>query len=301
MLIKQIMVVDKMNLEIDQFEIEKMAHIKRISKEDLAKMIDHTNLKPYATSRDIEKLCNEAKQYGFGAICISPTWVSYAKKLLSGTDIKIATVIGFPLGSTSTKAKVEETKKAVEDGADELDMVINIGALKEGNLDLVKRDIQKVVEASNGKVVKVIIETGYLTYEEKITSCKLAKEAGADFVKTATGFGPMGATAVDVWIMRKTVGEDMGVKAAGGVSSYEAAIRVIAAGANRIGTSSGVKIMKTYEEAQKNNFEFKYEIPCNICPASKISQKTPQDVREYYEKKCRACRYYKYKELLERC
>ena len=287
-----------MILEIDQFEIEKAAHSIRISKEDLAKMIDHTNLKPYATRKDIKKLCSEAKQYNFGAICISPAWIRYTKKLLKGTEVKIATVIGFPLGFTSTKAKVEETKKTIEDGADELDMVINIGALKEGNYDLVKKDIREVVNASNGKVVKVIIETGYLTYEEKITACKLAKDAKAGFVKTATGFGPMGATPVDVWIMKKTVGKNMGVKAAGGVSSYEAAIRVIAAGANRIGTSSGVKIMKTYDEVERNNFEFKYEIPCNVCPASKISQKTPQDIKDYYEEKCRECKYFKYKTLL---
>ncbi|WP_457752977.1 deoxyribose-phosphate aldolase [Thermococcus sp.] len=213
---------------------------------DIAKYIDHTNLKPYATKEDIIRLCEEAKKYGFYAVCVNPYRVKLAKETLKGTDIKVASVIGFPLGATPTEVKVFEAKKALEDGADELDMVINIGALKDGDYDYVRRDIEEVVKVAHekGAIVKVIIETCYLTDEEKEIACKLAMEAGADFVKTSTGFGTGGATVEDVKLMRRVVGDKLGVKAAGGIRTYEQALEMIKAGANRIGTSSGVKIVE---------------------------------------------------------
>jgi len=213
---------------------------------DIAKYIDHTNLKPYATKGDIIKLCGEAKKYGFYAVCVNPYRVKLAKEQLKGTDVKVASVIGFPLGATPTEVKVFEAKKALEDGADELDMVINIGALKDKDYNYVKRDIEEVVKVAHekGAIVKVIIETCYLTNEEKETACKLAMEAGADFVKTSTGFGTGGATVEDIKLMRKVVRDKLGVKAAGGIRTYEQALEMIKAGADRIGTSSGVKIVE---------------------------------------------------------
>jgi len=213
---------------------------------NIAKYIDHTNLKSYATKEDIIKLCEEAKKYGFYAVCVNPYRVKLAKEHLKGTDIKVASVIGFPLGATPTEVKVFEAKKALENGADELDMVINIGALKDKNYEYVKKDIEDVTKVAHekGAIVKVIIETCYLSEEEKEIACKLAMEAGADFVKTSTGFGTGGATIEDVKLMRKVVGDKLGVKAAGRIRTYEEALAMINAGANRIGTSSGVKIIE---------------------------------------------------------
>ncbi len=224
-------------------------HIKLLvveMKGDIARYIDHTNLRAYATEDDIIRLCDEAKEYGFYAVCVNPYRVRLAKERLEGTDVKVASVIGFPLGATPTDVKVFEAKKALEDGADELDMVINIGALKDGDYEYVRKDIEEVVKVARekGAIVKVIIETCYLTDEEKVKACELAKEAGAHFVKTSTGFGTGGATVEDVRLMRKVVGPEMGVKAAGGIRTYEQAVAMIEAGATRIGTSSGVKIVE---------------------------------------------------------
>ncbi|WP_456394366.1 deoxyribose-phosphate aldolase [Thermococcus sp.] len=215
-------------------------------KRNIAGYIDHTNLKAYATGEDIIKLCREAMEYGFYAVCVNPYRVKLAKETLKGSGVKVATVIGFPLGATPTEVKVFEARKALEDGADELDMVINIGALKDKDYDYVRNDIAEVVKVAHEKnaKVKVIIETCYLTEEEKVKACELAKEAGADFVKTSTGFGTGGATVEDVRLMRKVVGEEMGVKAAGGIRTYEQALAMIEAGATRLGTSSGVKIVE---------------------------------------------------------
>ncbi|HFI0634031.1 TPA: deoxyribose-phosphate aldolase [Streptococcus suis] len=210
----------------------------------LNKFIDHTVLKPETTKEQVAKVLEEAKEYDFASVCINPTWVSFAAEGLKGTDVKVCTVIGFPLGANTPAVKAFETKDAIENGADEIDMVINIGALKDKNYDLVLEDIKAVVEASGDKLVKVIIETCLLTDEEKVKACELSKEAGADFVKTSTGFSTGGATVEDVALMRKTVGPDMGVKASGGARSYEDAIAFIEAGATRIGASSGVAIMK---------------------------------------------------------
>ncbi|HEM2808786.1 TPA: deoxyribose-phosphate aldolase [Streptococcus suis] len=210
----------------------------------LNKFIDHTVLKPETTKEQVAKVLEEAKEYDFASVCINPTWVSFAAEGLKGTDVKVCTVIGFPLGANTSAVKAFETKDAIENGADEIDMVINIGALKDKNYDLVLEDIKAVVEASGDKLVKVIIETCLLTDEEKVKACELSKEAGADFVKTSTGFSTGGATVEDVALMRKTVGPEMGVKASGGARSYEDAIAFIEAGASRIGASSGVAIMK---------------------------------------------------------
>ena len=206
--------------------------------------IDHTLLKPESRQDQIDKLIREAKTYNFASVCINPTWVSYAAKALEGTDIKVCTVIGFPLGATTSAVKAFETKDAISHGADEVDMVINIGQAKSGHFAFVEEDIRAVVEASGDKLVKVIIETCLLTDKEKIKACQAAVSAGADFVKTSTGFSTAGARLDDVRLMRQTVGPDVGVKAAGGTRSLEDAQAFIEAGATRIGTSAGVTIME---------------------------------------------------------
>jgi deoxyribose-phosphate aldolase len=213
---------------------------------NLAKMIDHTLLKPDATQEQIAQLCFEARKHGFASVCINPTWVELCSKLLEGSSVKVCTVIGFPLGATSPEVKAFETQVALDHGATEIDMVINVGALKARDLELVARDIRGVVTIAHaGKViVKVIIEAILLTDEEKTIACLLAKEAGADFVKTSTGFASGGATVHDVALMRRVVGPEMGVKAAGGVRTYEDAENMIKAGATRIGASAGVKIIQ---------------------------------------------------------
>jgi deoxyribose-phosphate aldolase len=213
---------------------------------NLAKMIDHTLLKPDATQDQIAQLCFEARKYGFASVCINPTWVKLCAQLLAGSPVKVCTVIGFPLGATAPEVKAFETQNAIGNGATEIDMVINIGALKARDLELVARDIRGVVTASHarGALVKVIIEAVLLTDEEKSIACLLSKEAGADFVKTSTGFASGGATAHDVALMRRTVGPEMGIKAAGGVRTYEDAEEMIQAGATRIGASAGVKIIQ---------------------------------------------------------
>ncbi|MGT2926271.1 deoxyribose-phosphate aldolase [Streptococcus cuniculipharyngis] len=208
------------------------------------KYIDHTLLKQDSSREQIDQLLAEAKAYDFASVCVNPTWVAHCAQVLSDSDVKVCTVVGFPLGATLPSVKAFETVQSIEAGADEIDMVINIGALKSGNDDLVEEDIRAVVEASGDKLVKVIIETCLLTEEEKVRACQLAVKAGADFVKTSTGFSTNGATVADVTLMRETVGPDVGVKAAGGARSLEDAQAFIQAGATRIGTSSGVAIMK---------------------------------------------------------
>lgn len=214
-----------------------------MDKKQLAKMIDHTILKPEATKKEIEKLCSEALEYNFASVCVNPTRVKEAYEILKDSDVKVCTVIGFPLGATTTNVKVFETKDAIENGATEVDMVINIGRLKEKDYDFVKEDIKCVVDAAKGKALtKVIIETCLLTDEEKVVACKLAKEAGADFVKTSTGFSTGGALKEDIKLMRETVGQELGVKASGGVRTLEDAEAMIENGATRIGASASIKI-----------------------------------------------------------
>ncbi|WP_034629587.1 deoxyribose-phosphate aldolase [Desulfotruncus alcoholivorax] len=214
----------------------------------MAGLIDHTLLKPVATSEDIIKLCNEAKKFGFAAVCVNPFYVPLAKEQLSDSAVAVCAVVGFPLGAASIKSKAFEASNAVLSGASEIDMVINIGALKERLDDLVLADIAAVVEAvyanNHDGLVKVIIETCFLTEEEKIRACLLAEKGGARFVKTSTGFGTGGATVEDVSLMRKTVGKQVGVKASGGIKTLQQALAMIKAGANRIGASAGVDIIK---------------------------------------------------------
>ena len=207
------------------------------------RMIDHTLLAPDATESQIKKICDEAKEHHFASVCVNPSWVSFCAKELKGTDSKVCTVIGFPLGATSTKSKEEELKQAIVDGAEELDMVINIGWAKDGKFDCIEEEIRTLKKACGSKILKVIIETCLLTDEEKVKACELAKEAGADFVKTSTGFSTGGAKAADVALMRKTVGPDMGVKASGGIHNADEAQAMVDAGASRLGTSATLAII----------------------------------------------------------
>lgn len=224
-----------------------------MDKAQIARMIDHTILKAEATEKEVLNLCKEAIEHNFASVCINPSMVSLAATALEGTDVKVCTVIGFPLGATTTEVKAFETKNVIEKGATEVDMVINIGKLKERNLEYVKNDIKAVVGAAKGKALtKVIIETCLLTDEEKVIACQLSKESGADFVKTSTGFSTGGATAADIKLMRETVGADMGVKASGGVRSREDAIAMIENGATRIGASASIAIC----EGTKSNSNY---------------------------------------------
>ncbi len=218
----------------------------------LAGMIDHTLLKPDATPDQIAQLCYEARQYGFASVCINPAWVELCARLLAGSAVKVCTVIGFPLGSNAPEVKAFEARNAIDHGASEVDMVINIGALKACDLDLVARDIRGVVAEAHprGALVKVILETALLSDDEKVTACQQARLAGADFVKTSTGFSGGGATVHDVALMRRTVGPEMGVKASGGVHTYAEAVSLIQAGATRIGASAGIKIIQGANSAE---------------------------------------------------
>lgn len=213
---------------------------------EVAGIIDHTLLRADATSREIEALCQEAVQYGFASVCVNPAWVSACARVLRGSGVKVCSVVGFPLGATTSDAKQFETRRAIRDGAGEVDMVINVGALKSGDWLLVERDIEAVTGPcrDSGVVSKVIIEAALLTDEEKVTACVLAQVAGADFVKTSTGFGPGGAAAHDVELMRRVVGAAMGVKAAGGVKDLDDLRTMVEAGATRIGASAGVRIVQ---------------------------------------------------------
>lgn len=212
-------------------------------KYELAHWIDHTLLKPEAAQADVEKMCKEAKEHHFASVCINPTWVPLVYKMLRGSDTKVCTVVGFPLGATYPEVKAAETRNAVEKGADEIDMVINIGALKSANYELVERDIRAVVRAAGRRTVKVILETCLLEDDEKVKASAIAQKAGANFVKTSTGFSKGGATVKDVALMRKVVGQRMGVKASGGVRTYDEACKMVEAGATRIGASASVEIV----------------------------------------------------------
>lgn len=212
---------------------------------NINKLIDHTALKPNTNKESILKLIAEAKTYDFASVCVNPCWVALAHQELKNTDVKVCTVIGFPLGANTTEVKVFETKDAIEKGAQEIDMVINIAMLKDKEYDYVENEIHQIVDAAKDKaIVKVIIETCLLTDEEKIKACELSQKAGADFVKTSTGFSTGGATVHDIALMRKTVGAEMGVKASGGVHTHEEALAMVEAGATRIGASAGVKLLK---------------------------------------------------------
>jgi deoxyribose-phosphate aldolase len=212
----------------------------------IAALIDHTLLKPEATAEDIRKLCAEARQFGFASVCVNPYWVPLVAEELSGSEVKVCTVVGFPLGANLTEIKVAETVNAIRGGAREIDMVLNVGELRGGNHDAVAADIRSVVLAARGggAIVKVILETALLNDAQKVLACRIAKDAGAHFVKTSTGFGPGGATAEDVTLMRQTVGPEMGVKASGGIRTLNDLQKMVAAGASRVGASASVKIME---------------------------------------------------------
>jgi deoxyribose-phosphate aldolase len=220
----------------------------QIDKKTLASMIDHTMLKPDATRHAIIQCCNEAIENRFASVCINPCHVELAYSLLKGTDVKVCTVAGFPLGAGTTASKAAEVQKAVESGASEVDMVINIGALKEGSISFVENEIKEVVNASNGALVKAIIETCYLTREEIITACKSVKNSGAAFVKTSTGFGTKGASVEDVKLIRTVVGDKFGVKASGGIRTLAGALAMIEAGANRLGLSASLSVLKEFSD-----------------------------------------------------
>ncbi len=214
-----------------------------MDKTKIAKYIDHTNLKPNAKKEDIQKLCEEAKQYGFASVCIHPFYIPLAKQLLAGTEVKVCTVIGFPLGANSGETKLTETKLAIQEGAQEIDMVINVGALVDGLYEYVRNEIEQIKNMCGNKILKVIIETSYLTNEQKIKVCELCVKANADYVKTSTGFSDKGATIEDVKLMKANIKKEMKVKASAGIRTYEDAVKMIEAGASRIGTSAGVKIV----------------------------------------------------------
>ncbi|MGM0596625.1 MAG: deoxyribose-phosphate aldolase [Myxococcota bacterium] len=218
------------------------------TKHQIAQMIDHTILKATARSSDILKLCEEAEQNNFYSVCVNPFYASLAAEKLQNSKVKVCVVVGFPLGASCVETKAQEAKKAVRDGAEEIDMVINIGALKDGNYELVENDIHMVAQACKPAKLKVILETCYLSENEIIKACKVAASAGADFVKTSTGFGDYGAKEDHVKLMRKTVGEEFGVKASGGISSSEDALKMIKAGATRLGASKGIKIISGFEK-----------------------------------------------------
>ena len=218
-----------------------------MDKKTIAAMIDHTLLKPEATPAQIEKLCAEAAEYHFASVCVNPVYIPLATRLLKGTGVKVCCVVGFPLGAIAPEQKAAEAASCAAMGAEELDMVIHVGAAKAGDWALVQRDIEGVVKAAAGHTVKVIIETCLLTDEEKVKACEAAKAAGAHFVKTSTGFSTGGATTHDIALMRKTVGPEMGVKASGGIRDYETAMAMIEAGANRIGASAGIAIVAAAE------------------------------------------------------
>lgn len=227
--------------------------IDNLSVEQLAGMIDHTFLKPFGTAENIEILCKEAKEYQFAMVAINPAEVETCVGLLKGTKVRTGAAIGFPLGQNTVETKAFETKDSIEKGATEIDTVINIRALQKGRTDIVKREIEDMVAICKpkGVICKVILETCYLTDEEKVTVCQIAKEAGVDFVKTSTGFGTGGATVADVALMRKTVGPAIGVKASGGIRDLDSALALIQAGATRIGTSSGIAIVEAYKKLKE--------------------------------------------------
>lgn len=222
----------------------------RLSAAELAAMIDHTVLKADATEAQVTVLCQEALEYGFAAVCVNASFVGLCHRMLAGSQVEVAAVVGFPLGATLPEVKAYEAQRSVEAGATEIDMVIHVGALKSESYDYVLGDIATVVQACHARnaALKVIIEAAALTDEEKVAACHLAQEAGADYVKTSTGFGPGGATVEDVALMRRTVGPEMGIKAAGGIRTYESALAVVAAGATRIGASAGVRIVQEASE-----------------------------------------------------
>ncbi|HXZ98584.1 MAG TPA: deoxyribose-phosphate aldolase [Candidatus Acidoferrum sp.] len=282
----------------------------RLDEEQMAGLIDHTELKPHVLRKKIRSLCDEADTHSFATVCINSCWVREASQYLKSrsSQVGIASVVGFPLGQMSTESKAFETSEAIAQGATEIDMVINVGTVRDMTAsfgderrrmhDLVQDDVEAVVKRADGAPVKVILETGYLTDEEISEACRISEEAGAAFVKTSTGFGPWGAYPVHLKLMRDTVGDRLGVKAAGGVTNFVEAIRSIYAAANspsllrpdrfRIGTSNGINIINSLNWAKYDDSWFVEEVPCKICPSNYVS-KQPLEIQAVYVKKCRTC------------
>ncbi len=263
-----------------------------LTREQLAQMIDHTNLKAHAKPKKIIELCEEAIQYGFKAVCLNSHYVRLARQTLEGSEVLICSVVGFPLGMMHTDAKAFEAKRAVEEGADEIDMVMNVGMFKASDFEFVEKDVRAVVEASKPADVKVILETGYLTDDEIIKACEICVSAGAAFVKTSTGFGAMGSFADHIRLMRKTVGPNIGVKAAGGISNIRDALIMANAGADRLGCSAGIAILEGLNWLKYSKAWLAEDIPCHECPSRAASMgKQPKDVYLYYKKKCQECEH----------
>ncbi len=260
---------------------------------DLARMIDHTELNPHSGRGKIENLCDEAIEFGFFAVCVNPVHAAFVAERVRGSGVKVCVVAGFPLGANLPEVKAREARLAVEQGADEIDMVIDVGALRDGRLDAARDDIRAVVDASRPALVKVILETCFLTDEEIVKGCRLSVEAGARFVKTSTGFGDFGAFPDHVRLMRETVGPDVGVKASGGIKNFKDAWRLVLAGANRIGTSAGVSIMEGLGLLRFAPAAWlEPEIPCHFCPSRFASLgKQPKAAYAYYKRRCRACEH----------
>ncbi len=262
-----------------------------LDKETLVKMIDHTELSAHSGEKKITNLCSEARAFGFYAVCINGGYTRYAAEKLTGSGVSVCSVVGFPLGAGTSISKAFEAEEAVRNGAGEIDMVIHVGALRDKKLDFVRDDIRAVVEASGPALVKVILETCFLTDEEIVTGCELSVAAGAKYVKTSTGFGAFGAFPDHVRLMRQTVGPDIGVKASGGIRNFKDAWRLIRAGASRLGVSASVSIVEglsLFKFAPKAWLED--EIPCHVCPSRFANlDKQPKAVYAYYKRKCLAC------------
>ncbi|MBC8428707.1 MAG: deoxyribose-phosphate aldolase [FCB group bacterium] len=260
---------------------------------EMAKMIDHTELKATSGKKKIKNLCYEADKFGFISVCVNPAHVKYASELLNESDVLVCSVVGFPLGMSTSEIKAKEAKKAVSEGAGEIDMVINVAAMSDGEHEYVLNDIKQVVQASSPAKVKVILETCYLKDDEIVKACELAVKAGAHFVKTSTGFGAFGAFEHHIRLMRNSVGPDIGVKASGGISTVKDAIRMINAGANRLGTSAGIVILegvKMFKYASDAWLE--PEIPCHLCPVRSANMaKLTKGMYQYYTKMCNTCEY----------
>ena len=262
-----------------------------LTAEKLAAMIDHTQLNAYATLNDIKQLCEDALEYGFGAVCINPVHVQFATNLLKDSETEVCTVIGFPLGANTSEIKAAEAKLALNQGASEIDMVINLQRVRDGDWDGVAEDIGMVHDEVKGRgILKVILETGYLKRDQIIKACEVSVDAGADFVKTSTGFGVIGATFDHVKLMRETVGPNIGVKASGGIRNIKSAVSMIEAGANRIGASSGVAIIKGFSQLDVPTTVFKYPHPCQKCPSKLVdSSKMSESTFKFYEQQCFSC------------
>ena len=281
-----------------------------LSEEQVASLIDHTELKPHVLKKKIRSICEEADTHGFATVCINSCWVREASQFLKSKSsrVGVASVVGFPLGQMSTASKAFEASSAVADGATEIDMVINVGSVREMTAttgeegqrirEFIRDDISAVVKKSDGARVKVILETGFLTDQEIVEACRISEEAGAAFVKTSTGFGPMGAYPAHLKLMRDTVGDRLGIKAAGGVTNFIETIRCIHAAANspnllkpdkfRIGTSNGINIVNSLNWARYDDSWFVEEVPCKICPSNYVS-KQPFEIQTVYVKKCKTC------------